>query len=144
MAFRLMRILRLYEREEEQRMLEYQSALQCKDEWVRVVTHWERALAQATPGAIFPGEQLQQIWVYRCSVIARLASSRESLQNAEEAVLAAREKLLAARQQRKTMQSLQDKYNARVHAELFRREQQAIDETGLRNYLIAQVQDPSA
>lgn len=142
MAFRLLRLLRLYEQEEDQRMQEYQRAQLHRDECVQAVLHWERALVEASLDEACQGEQLRQTWTYRCRVLMQLDSARERQFAAEKAVIAARERLLAARKQRKTMQSLESKHNARVQAELFRQEQQAVDETGLRNYLVANVQNP--
>lgn len=133
MAFRLLRLLHLYERQEEHCQMAFQEARNQQEQAERLVLQLEEELAGAghQPG-VLDGEQLRKHWAYRKYLGERLNQARADLADAVAAVEQAQAELLAARQQRKTLETLKEKHDAQEMAEAARKEQGLLDEAGLR------------
>jgi flagellar export protein FliJ len=136
-AFRLLRLLHLYRRQEEHCLLIYQEALAKQREAEELVHQYQQKLALvAAPLGMADGEQLRKTWTYRGFMAQQLILAREQLSAAIQEAEQAREELLAARQRRKTLEKLQEKYEAQVRVEQNRKEQALLDEAGLRSYQV--------
>jgi len=145
-AFRLARVLRLYEHQEQQRLMELRQARVQRDKHMRLVSFLETRLAEGGVVGVDPGAgnhqvagiDLYQGWVYRRALLDRLFVARRDLGEAEHAVNQAMESFTASRRQRKTVQILGERYAEQQKMERAREEQGQLDEAGLRTYLLSQ------
>lgn len=133
MAFRLLRLLQLYHRQEEHCLMVFQTALARQREAEELVRQTAERLALAAPPLGYAdGERLRKTCSYRGYMAQRLTWAKEQLAEAIQATERARAELLAARLRRKTLEKLQEYYVAQVRWEQARKEQALLDEAGLR------------
>jgi flagellar export protein FliJ len=134
-AFRLLRLLHLYRRQEEHCLLLFQAALAKRREAEELVRQYQQKLAPAAPPLGYAdGEQLRKTWAYRGFIAQQLTLAREQLVAVTHEAEQARAELLAAGRRRKTLEHLQERYAAQVRREQARKEQALLDEAGLRSY----------
>jgi flagellar export protein FliJ len=135
MAFRLIRLLNLYQRQEENCLLAYQEAKLRQEQAEQRVKELEQELAIAghQPGVV-DGERLRKFWAFRKYLGEQLIQARVDLETAQTATEQAQVELLAARQRRKTLEVLKEKHDAQERQERARKEQVMLDEAGLRTH----------
>lgn len=139
MAFRLWRLLRLAERQEQHCVLIYKEAYM----WQQKVRVQVEALEQQwlTAGymtGVVVGARLRSRWAHRSFLLEQLQQAKETLHRADIATDSARDELLSARQRRKTLEKLKEKHDTEQRSVLARKEQELLDEAGLRGYQVSE------